>query len=266
MSNLLNIKDQNGNWIPIPVITNGIQSITQNQDYTLTITLNDGTTYTTTSIKGDPFTYADFTPEQLASLKGAKGDKGDKGDTGDDYVLTQQDKEDIAGLVDTPVNDEFELIRCVTLEEDSQTVIIDTDESSSPFSLQGFMIAIVSVAATGATAEGHLKIALNSTLHNMNRIFDIYAGIRKTSAYKNIVIIGTALNGIGHSVIETTRDSGGYIVDENGILNNSIYNNGTNTAIAFSNQQVINSVFVGTDNASLKLGVGSIIALYGIRV
>ena len=105
MSNLLNIKDQNGNWIPIPVITNGIQSITQNQDYTLTITLNDGTTYTTTSIKGDPFTYADFTPEQLASLKGAKGDKGDKGDTGDDYVLTQQDKEDIAGLVDTPVND-----------------------------------------------------------------------------------------------------------------------------------------------------------------
>ena len=32
--------------------------------------------------KGDAFTYADFTPEQLASLKGEKGDKGDKGDTG----------------------------------------------------------------------------------------------------------------------------------------------------------------------------------------
>lgn len=79
MSNLLNIKDQNGNWIPIPVITNGIQSITQNQDYTLTITLNDGTTYTTTSIKGD------------------KGDKGETGATGNgiasavlnaDYTLT----------------------------------------------------------------------------------------------------------------------------------------------------------------------------------
>ena len=55
--------------------------------------------------KGDPFVYSDFTPEQLASLKGAKGDKGDKGDTGDDYILTQQDKEDIAGLVDTPVDD-----------------------------------------------------------------------------------------------------------------------------------------------------------------
>ena len=78
MSNLLNIKDQNGNWIPIPVITNGIQSITQNQDYTLTITLNDGTTYTTTSIKGSD---------------------------GQDYILTENDKQEIAGLVDAPVED-----------------------------------------------------------------------------------------------------------------------------------------------------------------
>lgn len=82
MSNLLNIKDQNGNWIPIPVITNGIQSITQNQDYTLTITLNDGTTYTTTSIKGED---------------------------GQDYILTENDKQeiaqDVAELVDIPVDD-----------------------------------------------------------------------------------------------------------------------------------------------------------------
>ena len=33
--------------------------------------------------KGDPFTYEDFTPEQLASLKGDKGDKGEKGDPGE---------------------------------------------------------------------------------------------------------------------------------------------------------------------------------------
>ena len=32
--------------------------------------------------KGDAFTYADFTAEQLAALKGPKGEKGDKGDTG----------------------------------------------------------------------------------------------------------------------------------------------------------------------------------------
>ena len=33
--------------------------------------------------KGDPFTYADFTPEQLAMLKGEQGEKGEKGDKGD---------------------------------------------------------------------------------------------------------------------------------------------------------------------------------------
>ena len=32
--------------------------------------------------KGDPFTYADFTPEQLAGLKGEKGPKGDTGEQG----------------------------------------------------------------------------------------------------------------------------------------------------------------------------------------
>ena len=32
--------------------------------------------------KGDPFTYEDFTEEQLAALKGEKGDKGDQGAQG----------------------------------------------------------------------------------------------------------------------------------------------------------------------------------------
>lgn len=34
------------------------------------------------TFRGEAFTYEDFTPEQLALLKGEKGDKGDKGDTG----------------------------------------------------------------------------------------------------------------------------------------------------------------------------------------
>lgn len=70
--------------------------------------------------KGDAFTYSDFTPEQLASLKGEKGDtgatgergpqgetgpQGPKGDSGDDYVLTAQDKSDIAGMVNVPIDD-----------------------------------------------------------------------------------------------------------------------------------------------------------------
>lgn len=36
--------------------------------------------------KGDPFTYEDFTEEQLALLKGEKGDKGDKGEQGEQGI------------------------------------------------------------------------------------------------------------------------------------------------------------------------------------
>ena len=75
--------------------------------------------------KGDPFTYADFTPEQLARLKGEKGDpgepgakgeqgekgepgaKGDKGDPGTntpqkgvDY-FTEEDIDEIVGRIQT---------------------------------------------------------------------------------------------------------------------------------------------------------------------
>jgi hypothetical protein len=51
--------------------------------------------------KGDPFTYGDFTAEQLAELKGPKGEKGDS------YVLTDADKQDIADsvLASLPVYD-----------------------------------------------------------------------------------------------------------------------------------------------------------------
>ena len=327
--------------------------------------------------KGNPFVYSDFTPEQLESLKGSKGDKGDKGDAGDDYVLTQADKQEIAGLVDAPVDDvqingtsivdngianipiadnnklglmktqnfayglaiengdlttvsaasniikdgkdsfrpitsnkthistfyglakaagdttqsvssnpigqytdeaktkiqemigvnddEFELIRCITLEEDSQNVIIDTDESNSSFSLQNFLIAIVSIASEEATTEGFLKVALNSTAHNQNRIIDLNAGIRrKGSNYKNVIIIGNIMKGIGHNIMLIQMDGNGYIVDSTGVINKSLYTNTTHNA--FSNQQVVNSIFIGTDSASLKLGAGSIIALYGVKV
>ena len=73
--------------------------------------------------KGAPFTYADFTPEQLAALKGEKGDKGDKGDPGEkgasgadgkspvkgvDYFTPDEKTEiaaEAAGMVHIPVDD-----------------------------------------------------------------------------------------------------------------------------------------------------------------
>lgn len=43
--------------------------------------------------KGDAFTYEDFSEEQLASLQGPQGEPGQ------DYVLTEDDKTEIANIV-----------------------------------------------------------------------------------------------------------------------------------------------------------------------
>jgi hypothetical protein len=87
---------------------NGIVSIIQNADYTITITLDDGTTYTTDVLRGEQgeqgvkgdtgngisstvlnanytltLTFTDGTSYTTPSIRGEKGEKGDKGDKGD---------------------------------------------------------------------------------------------------------------------------------------------------------------------------------------
>lgn len=75
----------------------GISYIPQvDSEGVLSWTRSDGGTEVPESVsikgpKGDPFTYEDFTPEQLEALigpQGPKGDKGDKGDPGQDATTT----------------------------------------------------------------------------------------------------------------------------------------------------------------------------------
>lgn len=49
-------------------------------------------------IKGEPFTFDDFTPEQLASLKGENGIQGDKGDKGDPFTYNDFTPEQLESL------------------------------------------------------------------------------------------------------------------------------------------------------------------------
>ena len=110
----------------LTLIEAGIAQIIFNDDYTITFVLTDGRRFTTGSIRGAVGEKGDKGDKGDTGERGEKGDKGDagatgergpqgetgptgpqgpKGDQGDDYVLTAQDKEDIAGLVDVPVND-----------------------------------------------------------------------------------------------------------------------------------------------------------------
>lgn len=61
-----------------------------------------------TGAKGDAFTYEDFTAEQLEALRGPQGIQGIQGEPGadgkdgvdgQDYILTEEDKNEIANLV-----------------------------------------------------------------------------------------------------------------------------------------------------------------------
>ena len=44
----------------------------------------------------------------VVEVPALKGNKGDKGDKGDDYILTDMDKSEIAGLIDAVSQDEFD--------------------------------------------------------------------------------------------------------------------------------------------------------------
>lgn len=48
--------------------------------------------------KGNAFTFADFTPEELASLKGEKGEKGEKGDKGDKGLQGERGEQGLQGI------------------------------------------------------------------------------------------------------------------------------------------------------------------------
>lgn len=73
---ILKIRNENGEWIDVPALIGP---------------------------KGDPFTYEDFTAEQLAALKGEKGDQGD-GDMNASVYDPQGKAQDIFAYVGTAVD------------------------------------------------------------------------------------------------------------------------------------------------------------------
>lgn len=88
---------------------NGIASVTLNADYTLTIVFTDGTSTTTTSIrgeKGDPFTYDDFTPEQITELQRPATEAADKMKKEVQTLIENTDA--VLGAKDIPQFDETE--------------------------------------------------------------------------------------------------------------------------------------------------------------
>lgn len=122
----------------------GVASTVLNADYTLTITLTDGTSYTTPSIRGATgngiastvlnsdytltITFTDGTSYTTPSIRGAQGIPGQ------DYVITSADYDEIAGRVDTMIAGE------------RQAALDDIDAAKTD--------AISDITAEGTTQKG----------------------------------------------------------------------------------------------------------------
>ena len=98
---ILKIKDSQGNWVGVPTVKgekgntgNGISSAILNDDYTLTLTFSDGTTYTTPSIRGE------------------KGEQGDPASSMDIHICSssEYDSETRIPTIAQPNNITFYLV------------------------------------------------------------------------------------------------------------------------------------------------------------
>ena len=158
---------------------------------------------------------------------------------------------------------QMELIKVVELDSDAQSIVVDTDDSSASFNLGSFALLVKSVGASDATAEGYLKICLNSNNHRTNRIADIVAGIRISGSFTSIAVAAHCFDGFGSFGNIVKQDVFDLIYSDGSFSEIRAYNASFGAFV--SPVQSITSIFVGTDNANVKLGAGSVIALYGVR-
>ena len=80
--------------------------------------------------------------------RGETGPKGDKGDPGDDYILTEQDKQDIAGLVDDKLATFYGLAKAAGHDEKDSTLPVGTYTEDAKSAISDMLNAPVTVDGT----------------------------------------------------------------------------------------------------------------------
>ena len=94
--------------------------------------------------KGDPFTYDDFTPEQLEQLKGPKGDPGPTYTAGTNITISSDNVISATGGGGGGggVAEEYELIFTDTVTEDTAGYFRDTDANGAAFALKKAILIV----------------------------------------------------------------------------------------------------------------------------
>lgn len=129
--------------------------------------------------KGDPFTYEDFTSEQLSALKGEKGDSvhidaemSDKSENPvQNKVVKKYVDESTEKIKEQFQNMGYRLLNTVTLEEDVRTVIFSTDNEGN--SIESLNLNKIFILFTGKFANTNTSEVLITNL-NGGSIYQMY--------------------------------------------------------------------------------------------
>lgn len=130
---------------------------------------------------------ANSTVEEITQMKnngdfkgdtGPQGPQGEQGPPGEDYVLTEQDKKDIAKLVNVPPEKIIKIADVITTEEIA-SFETDTDMDGNPFSVNNLLIILKAKATSSNPGKNSWRLYCNNNLDNA------ITGIRYNNVYSN---------------------------------------------------------------------------------
>ena len=195
----INTKDSGVLTMTFPTPKDGVSviDIDVNVNNQIVFTMSDGSEFISGKIptvkgdKGDPFTYSDFTPEQLASLKGADGKPG---------------KDGISPIITENVNNTDDIYR-IDITTDTGTIITPNLKGGGSGSSEVFDRTDLTAVTVGGLNSGSsvknktTKEVLESILFPYQKPTVSFSISPNTTIYEN----GTAISSIKFTINATKK-------------------------------------------------------------
>lgn len=135
----------------------------------------------------------------LKQFEVLNGQNGADGQNGSDYILTEQDKQEIAEFVDVSgeATEKWELINTVVIDKEVNGLKITEDSLGNPFKLKKVRIAWKMKPCAEQTVTNSLAIDFNSDCPNVWGSYACKVGSSpiKTDTCQNLILVGEFIGG-----------------------------------------------------------------------